>query len=273
MQYKRILITGSTDGIGKETAVKLAAKNHEIIIHGRQGAKVDNTVDWLKQKTGNEKIFGEIADFSSLKEVKRLAMRLKDTYDSLDVLLNNAGIMNPDFETTIDGFEKSFQVNYLAPFVLTNNLLPLLKHAEQGRVVNVSSMIHAGDIHLDDLELRWNYSGSSAYSATKLYNILFTFKLARLLSGSTITCNCFHPGVINTKLLRNNFGNIGGPVDEGARNSVYLADNPEVADVSGHYFRDSRVAAPSPIANDRKVQDELWNKTMNMVSNFLADYS
>ena len=273
MIKKRILISGSTDGIGKETARLLAAENHEIIIHGRNSNRVRNTVSGLKQETGNDYITGETADFAQLKEVKRLSMRLKNQYDSMDVLLNNAGIINPVFETTVDGFEKSFQVNYLAPFILTNNLLPLLKNAPEGRIVNVSSMIHASDINLDDLELRNNYSASSAYSATKLYNILFTFKLARLLKGGKITCNCFHPGVINTKLLRSNFGNIGNPLSEGAGNAYYLAVSPDVINKSGKYFKDSHPATPSPVAEDREIQDAVWNKTINMISNYIQDYS
>ena len=273
MLKKRILITGSTDGIGKETARRLAGKNHEIIIHGRHANRVQNTVEALKQDTGNDYITGETADFAKLKEVKRMSLKLKDKYDSLEVLLNNAGIINPDFETTVDGFEKSFQVNYLAPFVLTNNLLPLMKSVGEGRIVNVSSMIHASNIDLNDLELRNNYSGSAAYAATKLYNILFTFKLARLLRGGNIACNCFHPGVINTKLLRSNFGNIGGPISEGADNAVFLAVSPEAANKSGKYFRDSHVASPAQVAEDRQIQDKLWNMTMEMVSNYIQDHS
>lgn len=273
MLKKRILITGSTDGIGKETARQLAGDNHEVIIHGRNANRVQNTVNALQQETGNDSITGETADFAKLKEVKRLSLQLKDNYDSLDVLLNNAGIINPDFETTMDGFEKSFQVNHLAPFVLTNNLLPLMKDVDEGRIINVTSMIHARNIDLNDLELRNGFSGSAAYSATKLYSILFTFKLARLLSGGHIICNCFHPGVINTKLLRSNFGNIGGPISEGAENAVFLAVSPEVTYKSGKYFRDSHVAPPAPVAEDRQIQDKLWNMTMEMVSNYIQDHS
>ncbi|MCF8308443.1 MAG: SDR family oxidoreductase [Bacteroidales bacterium] len=273
MPDKKILITGATDGIGRETARLLAGENHEIIIHGRSSNRVQSAVSGIKKETGNENVFGEVADFTSLKEVKRLSMKLKNNHDFLDVLLNNAGIINQDYETTVDGFEKTFQVNYLAHFVLTNNLLPLLKESGQGRIVNVTSMIHATSIDMDDLQLQQRYSGSEAYSATKLYNILFTFKLARLLEGSSITCNCFHPGVINTKLLRSNFGNIGGAVSEGAENSVYLAVNPKVSGKSGKYFRNNRVASPTQIAEDKKIQDNLWNKTMNWVGNYLQDYS
>lgn len=273
MPNKKILITGATDGIGRETARRLAMDNHEIIIHGRNSNRVQSAVSMIKKETGNENVFGEVADFTSLKDVKRLSIKLKSNYDVLDVLLNNAAIINQDYETTVDGFEKTFQVNYLAHFVLTNNLLPLLKGAVQGRIVNVASMVHSNNIDLDDLQLKQKYSGSEAYSATKLYNILFTFKLARLLDGSSITCNCFHPGVINTKLLRNNFGSIGGAVSEGADNSVYLVVNPSVSSITGKYFRNSRVASPSQIAEDKKVQDTLWNKTMSWVGNYLEDYS
>ncbi|MCF8230918.1 MAG: SDR family oxidoreductase [Bacteroidales bacterium] len=273
MSDKKILITGATDGIGKETARRLAMDNHEIIIHGRNSNRVQSAVSTIKQESGNENVFGEVADFTSLKEVKRLSLKLKSSYDALDVLLNNAAIINQDYETTVDGFEKTFQVNYLAPFVLTNNVLTLLKGAVQGRIVNIASMVHSNNINLDDLQLKQNYSGLEAYSATKLYNILFTFKMARLLVGSTITCNCFHPGVINTKLLRNNFGSIGGATSEGADNSVYLAADAAVSNISGKYFRNSRVASPAQIAEDKKVQDTLWNKTLSWVGNYLEDYS
>jgi NAD(P)-dependent dehydrogenase (short-subunit alcohol dehydrogenase family) len=266
---KRILITGSTDGIGQETARQLALQGHEILIHGRNAHRVERTTSQLKEATGNENIVGYVSDLASLREVTKMALTIRDNYESLDVLLNNAGILQPVWEKTVDGFEQTFQVNYLAPFLLTHLLLPLLQKSEQGRIINVSSMIHSNRIDFDDLELRQHFDGSAAYSATKLYNILFTFKLARMLSGSPVTSNCLHPGVIGTKLLRQNWGMSGASVSEGAKISVYLATEETLSKTSGRYFVNSHPANPAAVAQDKEVQDRLWQITLGLVSNYL----
>ncbi len=267
---KNILITGATDGIGKETARRLASGDFRLWLHGRNQQRLENTRAEIERESGNRAIETVKADFSSLKEVKKMSMDLFQRLEQLDVLINNAGMMSDFQEKTIDGYDKTFQVNYLSPFLLTNLLLPLMKEAAQGRIIHVASMIHAKEIDFENLSFTRKYSGSLAYSSTKLYNILFSNKLARMLAGGKITSNSLHPGVINTKLLRQNFGSIGEPVEQGAETSVYLATASEAAKCSGRYFSNSHLATPAGIANDKQVQDRLWNESLRMVSNYLG---
>lgn len=269
MSPKHILVTGSTDGIGKETARRLAEQGHVVWIHGRNRQRVQQCADELTGKTGNTDIKTVQGDFSSLKAVKKMSMDIFREAEWLDVLINNAGIMTSFREYTIDKYEKTFQVNYLAPFLLTNALLPLLRESPQGRIIHVSSMIHAQDIDFANLAFTQSFNGSEAYSATKLYNIIFSNKLARLLQGSAVTSNSVHPGVINTKLLRQHYGNMGQPVAQGAETSVYLATDPGVARQSGKYFVNSHLATPAKVASDKEMQDKLWNKSLQLVSNYL----
>lgn len=271
MSKKIVLITGSTDGIGKETARLLLNKDFTVWLHGRNEQKVQKVKNDLIDATGIYDVKVLSADFSSLKQVKKASMILRDQLEHLDVLINNAGIMTSYQEKTIDGFEKTFQVNYLAPFLLTNLLLPLLKDAPQGRIIHVSSMIHSRDISFENLDFSHSFEGSEAYSATKLYNILFSNKLSRMLTGSPITSNSLHPGVINTKLLRQHFGNVGQPVAQGAETPVFLASSHEAAKHSGKYFVNSHLSSPAKLTADREVQDKLWNESLRMVSNYLAE--
>lgn len=269
MHRRNMLITGSTDGIGKETAKRLAAEGHNIWLHGRNQAKVEQCICEIFNVTGNNHLEPLVADFTSLREVKRMSLDLVKQTEYLDVLINNAGMMTDFKEFSSDGFEKTFQINYLSPFLLTNELLPLLRESTQGRIVHVSSMIHASAFDADNFTLSGSFNGSAAYAATKLYNILFSNKLARMLQRSHITSNSLHPGVINTKLLRQHYGNIGEDIKEGANTPVYLATDESVASHSGKYFVNKHLANPAKIATDKQIQDLLWNKTLPLVSNYL----
>lgn len=270
MYRKNILITGGTDGIGKEIAKQLAAEGHNLWMHGRNQAKLEQCICEIFNITGNNHLEPLVADFASLKDVKRMSIDLAKQTEYIDVLMNNAGIMTDFKEYSLDGYEKTFQINYLSPFLLTNLLLPFLKESNQGRIIHVSSMMHASSFDSDNIALSYSVQGSGAYAVTKLYNILFSNKLARMLQGSHITSNSLHPGVINTKLLRQNFGNIGEDVKQGAETPVYLATDEAVAAYSGKYFVNKHLANPAKIANDKKTQDILWNKTLSMVSNYLS---
>jgi|AntRauTorcE11898_2_1112593.scaffolds.fasta_scaffold03521_3 NAD(P)-dependent dehydrogenase (short-subunit alcohol dehydrogenase family) len=269
MSRKVILVTGSTDGIGKETARRLAEQDHIVWVHGRNRQRAEQCAEELTANTGNSDIRAVHGDFSSLKAVKKMSMDMMRQTEWLDVLINNAGMMTSFREYTIDRYEKTFQVNYLSPFLLTNALLHLLRASQQGRIIHVASMIHAKNIDFDNLTFNNSLDGQEAYSATKLYNIVFSNKLARLLQGSAVTSNSLHPGVINTKLLRQHYGSIGQPVSQGAETSVYLATEPGVARHSGKYFVNSHLATPAKAALDREVQDKLWDRTLPLVSNYL----
>ncbi len=172
-------------------------------------------------------------------------------------------VLNPD------GYELTLTVNHLAHFLLTNLIISLLEKSKDGRIINVSSMIHADSIDFDNLNGDKYYSGSYAYSLSKLCNVLFTYKLTRLLSNTNITVNCLHPGVINTKLLRAGWGGGEASVVEGARTSVFLATSDEVKGISGKYFVNMKEAKSKPVSYNHDIQDRCWEKSMEMVSKYM----
>ena len=259
---KTILITGSTDGIGRQTALDLAATGHEIILHGRNKVRGILVKDDIIHRTGNRNIHYFNADLTDFSEVKNLATGIKSQFVHLDVLLNNAGVFSTEKHILPNGFELTFMVNHLAPFSLTLQLLDLLKASDEARIVNVSSMAQAGTIDFDNLNGEKYYDGYNAYGVSKLGNVLFTYKLARELQDSTITSNCLHPGVISTKLLHAGWGAGGSAVEKGAENEVYVATSPDIKGVSGKYFVNRRESRSSAISYDRKVQERLWDLSL-----------
>ena len=273
---RTVLITGSTDGIGRQTALELASRGFKVIVHGRNLKKVLSVVDEIKEKAGNKNISGKVADFSDLNEVKEMANDLIEEIENdkgyngrLDVLINNAGTYERTRKLNPDGYELTLTVNHLAHFLLTNLILDIIKKSDDGRIINVSSMIHAGSIDFDNLNCEHYYDGSYAYSISKLCNILFTYRLARMLDGEKVTVNCLHPGVINTKLLRAGWGGGGSGVEEGAKTSVYLATSDEVKGITGRYFVNMKAVKSKPITYDLKVQDRCWDESMKMVGKYL----
>ena len=266
---KNILITGSTDGIGKATAIALSKMGHNIIIHGKDIEKGRMVLNEIKKKSENNNIDLKIADFNSLEEVKRLGSDLKKEYSKLDVLINNAGIYSNKKQFTKDGIEATFGINHLAHFLLTNLILDIILRSEDGRIINVSSMIHASSIDFDNLQGEKFYDGGNAYSLSKLCNILFTYKLAEKLRNTGVTVNCLHPGVINTKLLRAGWGGSGSSVEQGAKTSVYLAVSDEVKGVTGKYFMNMKAVKSHDITYDREAQDRCWDLSMKLVKRFM----
>ena len=227
IKNQTILITGSTDGIGKLTALQLAKLNAHVLVHGRNKEKVSKVVDEIKSESGNNKIAGLTADFSSLVEVRKFADEFKKDYQSLDVLINNAGVGYADGRYSKDGYELRFAVNYLAPFLLTQLLLPLLKKAAPSRIVNVSS---AGQspINFDDVMLEKKFSAGQAYNQSKLALIMFTIDLAEKLKEENITVNSLHPGTyLDTNMVRNADIKPWGKPESGADAEVYLAASPD----------------------------------------------
>lgn len=262
MNEKTILITGATDGLGKQTALQLAQLGATVLIHGRNSEKLENVKNEIIAKTGNEKISTFKADFQSLCQVKRLAEELKEKLVHLDVLINNAGVFMRRRELTEDGFEKTFGVNYLAPFVLTNQLLPLLKSSAPARIINVSSMGHRFVwLNLNNLQGERFYWGWIAYCQSKLLNILFTFELADRLKDSGVYVNAIHPGTVRSNLTQKASILTGITATQGAESIVRLATSAEGGAVSGVYFNRFRPAVPSPVARNTKLQKELWEKS------------
>jgi len=265
IKNKIVLITGSTDGIGKETAYQLAKKGATIIVHGKDISKLEKTVNNIKKETGNKKIDFLKGDLSSLKEIKEMSEIIKERYEKIDILVNNAGIFSHNKKFSEDGFELTFAVNYLSHYYLTFLLFDTIKKSPESRIINVSSMAHSSDLDLNNLQGEKNYSGYTAYSYSKLLNILFTFELAEKTKGSEITVNCLHPGVINTKLLREGWGMGGASVREGAKTTIYLASSDEVKGITGKYFVSSSASKPASIAYDKDIRKKVWEKTENLL--------
>jgi len=256
-----ILVTGATDGIGRQTALELARRGARVLVHGRNAEKARAATAAL-QKDAREAAFEPVAaDLSSLDEVRALAATIRD----VDVVVHNAGVFMKTRKVSVDGFELTFAVNHLAPFVLTHELLPILRRKPEARVVVVSSVAHdSGRIDLTDLQLEHAYDGYGAYAASKLMNVLFAYDLSRRLRATNVAVNALHPGVISTKLLRTGFGMGGAGVDDGARTSVRLAIDPGLAGVSGKYFSDQREAASSRASHDVALQRELYRITCEL---------
>jgi len=267
---KIALVTGATDGIGRETARQLLAGGWRVLVHGRSEAKAVEHARTLARETGSERAAAVWADLSDMAQVVQLAAQVRTQAPALDVLINNAGVYERLRRLTADGLEATFAVNHFAPFLLTRRLLPQLAEAPAARVVNVSSIAHQnGSLDPDDLTLASGYGAFDAYAATKLANILFTRALAQRLAGTRITANALHPGVIGTKLLHAAFDIRGATVGEGARTSVYLATSEKVSGVSGKYFIDCREARPSRFARDDELAQQLWEVTERTLAAFL----
>ena len=236
MKDKTMLITGSTDGIGKQAAFELAELGARVILHGRNKSKVKLVLQEIEQKTGNDQLDFFIADLSSLQQIRTMGAEIRRKYNRLDVLINNAGVAMNKLEISDDGYEMTFAVNHLAVFAFTLLLLDLMTQSAPSRIIIVSSMAHSSSLNFKNLVVPRNFDGWEVYRQSKLCNVLFTYELAEKLQNQGVTVNCLHPGVINTKLLRVNFGG-GRPVTEGSRKLAYLATAPELETVTGKIFQ------------------------------------
>lgn len=264
---KLILVTGSTDGIGKQTALELAEKGHSVIIHGRNKEKCLSTIEEIKAKVRSSNLDFVIADFSNKENVKLMADELRSKYSKLDVLINNAGVYLKNRQTNDDGIELTFMINHLAHFYLTLLLIDLLKKSDNARIINVSSIAHENaNFNFEDLMFQKGYSGYKAYANSKLFNLFFTYSLQRRLKNSNIKVYALHPGVITTKLLYTGFGISGSPLSIGAGTPVYLATSDEILNDSGKYFVKKRPAKSSKISYDEKFQEKLWDISLALLN-------
>lgn len=275
------LITGATDGIGKETALTLARKGYAVFITGRNEAKCKDVVSEIKAINPSVDSGYFLSDFTKLKSVSAMAGQILNTLPQIDVLINNAGTTYSSRQVSEEGIEQTFSTNHLAPFILTIKLIPLLKKASKARIVTVSSGSHyQGHINFDTITNPKRYFVMGAYSDSKLANVLFTKQLTKLLKGSNITANCLHPGFVKTKIGNKNtntfFGlvwtvmtNIGAiSLQEGAATSVYLASSPDAAQYNGLYFDKSKPKTPSKEAQDDKVAEKLWKLSESLTNTY-----
>jgi NAD(P)-dependent dehydrogenase (short-subunit alcohol dehydrogenase family) len=252
---RTIVITGATDGLGKGLATELAPSGARLILHGRNEQKGQALLEELRPRAGQ--LEWRRADFASLDQVRELADSLGDE-ERIDVLVNNAGLGTArPREESEDGYELTFQVNYLAPFLLTRRLLPLIERSAPARIVNVSSAGQA-PIDFDDVMLERGYSGGQAYCQSKLALVMFTFDLAEELEGTGVTANCLHPGTyMPTQMVREAGIDPVTPLEDGIRATMRLISSPEVEGVNGHYFDGTSESAPHPQAEDPEARRRL----------------
>jgi NAD(P)-dependent dehydrogenase (short-subunit alcohol dehydrogenase family) len=257
---RTILITGSTDGLGRACALDLAAAGAAVLIHGRDEGKARATRDRIRAQTRNEGVSHYVADFSSLRQVRALAEQVSSEHEHLHVLVNNAGIALRGRERQLseDGYELTFAVNYLAHFLLTMLLLPLLGRSAPARIVNVASIGQA-PIDFDDVMLERSYEPFRAYAQSKLAQIMFTFELAERLGDSSVTVNALHPATLmDTKMVRETFGRAMTSVEEGKQATLRLITSPELEGVTGRYFEGTHEARAHEQAYDPQARRRLW---------------
>lgn len=258
---KTMLITGSTDGIGWQTAYDLAVMGTRVIVHGRSEEKARTAAEQITEKTGNTAVEYVSGDLASLQEISEMSKELHNRFEVIDVLINNAGVLKSDLEHSKDGFELTFAVNHLAYFYLSGLLVDLVKKSSYARIINVASQAHASSLDFDNLQAEKHYNDYDAYSRSKLCNILFSYQLAAMVANTGLTVNTLHPGVISTKLLHTGWGGGGSAWTEGSKTSVFLATAPEVAGVSGKYFSGGKPISSAAISYDKGIQERLWKES------------
>ena len=278
MQGKTCMVTGANSGIGKATALGLAQMGANVVMVARDRARGEVAQNEVKAKSGNNSVDLLVADLSSQQSIRQLVENFKQHYKQLYVLINNAGVFMLTRRETVDGLEITFAVNYLAPFLLTNLLLDVLKASAPARIVNVSSEAHEnGYIKMDDLQAKKNYRSFRAYGQSKLALVMFTYELARRLQGTGVTANCLHPGFVATNIGQSGVVPVARPVakfvlsflgispEEGAKTSIYLATSTDVEDVTGKYFVKSVIRRSAPISYDESLQRQLWEESAKLV--------
>ena len=275
LENKVCLITGATNGIGQESAKALNNMGAEIVFVARNEEKGNFLKQQLKNDSGRDATM-IIANLSSQAEVKRAANEFLALEKPLDILLNNAGIMNRERNETVDGLEEVFSVNHLAYFTLSLMLSEKLRQTENSRIINVASGAHqfVKDMNFDDLQSEKTFKPLQVYGQSKLANILFTKSLSEKLLNSGVTVNCLHPGFVSTGIGSNNKGiwnllmflakPFAKKSNKGAETSIYLCASPAVKNISGEYFVDCTVEKVSEAANDPKQAEKLWDISVEL---------
>ena len=275
---KICLITGATDGIGKQTALELAQMDYSLALVGRNLEKGDAVVSELIHETGNNSIRFHYADLSIMKSVQNLVDEIKRTYETIDVLVNNAGAYFSNLKMTDEGFEKTFALNHLSYFYLTTYLLEIVKHGNPGRIINVASTAHKNTkLDFEDIQGINYYKGWPVYGRSKLMNIMFTYECHRRFSDSGVTFNCLHPGFVDSSFGNNNLGFAKNSIKiakklfaidlvKGAKTSIYLSSSDDVAGISGKYFDKCKPVQSSKASYIEGDQKKLWEATEELIN-------
>ena len=276
------LITGATDGIGKEAAIELAKKGCNLILIGRSKEKGEKVVEQIRKVADSYvDIDYFTADLMLMKEVSRIADEVSRKYPKVDVLLNNVGAYFAFRDVTEEGFERTFALNHLGYFLMTKKLLPLVEKSDYKRIVNVSSSAHYGiDFEFDNMNGEKKYSGFDTYKKSKLANVMFTYELAKRVKDKGITANCLHPGFVSTNFGKNNnflwrnFIRVAMwltaiNVKEGAKTSIHLVCSDEVKGVTGKFFADCKIKKGSSKARSEENNKKLWDLSEEFVSEFV----
>jgi NAD(P)-dependent dehydrogenase (short-subunit alcohol dehydrogenase family) len=276
-----VVVTGANAGVGFETAAGLVDLGARVVLTARDEAKGGNAVDRIRARGGPGTVEAAPLDLASFASIRRFAREVAPGLGRLDVLVNNAGLVQLDHTVTEDGFETTFGVNHLGHFLLTTLLLDQLRSSVPARVVVVASTAHRSarnGLDFDDLQAERGYSPIGAYNRSKLANIYFTRELARRLAGSGVTANSLHPGFVASRLGRDGDGGLLGDIAmtlgrpfaispaRGARTSIYLASDPAVADITGKYFARCREARPARVATDDDAARRLWSVSEELVA-------
>ncbi|HQT91282.1 MAG TPA: SDR family oxidoreductase [Candidatus Kryptobacter bacterium] len=276
MKDKICVVTGANVGIGKVTALELAGMGATVVMVCRNREKGEAAAVEIVSATGNKSVHLLVGDLSSQKEVRDMAARFKERFDSLHVLVNNAGGLVPTRQLSADGIEKTFATNHLGYFLLTNLLLDLLVRSAPSRIVNVSSDVHRlARLDFDNLQGERKYAQFQAYALSKLANVLFTYELAQRLDGKKVTVNGLHPGGVNSNFYNNSgkglrffsdfFGWTMRSPEKGAETVIYLASSPEVEGITGKYFKDKKAIPSSKLSMDGENARRLWEVSEEMV--------
>lgn len=266
MRGKVVLITGATDGIGKQAARELAERGATVIVHGKTQERAENAVGELRRKVRGATFHTVVGDFTSLAQVRAMAEDVLARFPNLNILINNAGVYVKQRTLTNDGLETMFEVNYLAHFLLTTLLLDRLKSSAPSRIIHVSSIAHtSGRIEFDNLQGEQMFDPYHAYALSKLALLLFNKELSLRLKGTHVTSNALHPGVINTKLLRTSFNIHGASLSLGVQTLLYLATAPELEETSGRYFVRCKETYPSSLVDNAVLRTRLWNVSEELV--------
>jgi retinol dehydrogenase 12 len=266
-----VLLTGATRGIGQAAAIEFARQGVEVALVGRDAERVKAVAQEARAAGGSAPVHEHVADLASMAEVRALADQVGARHERIDVLANNAGALFGSRRETSEGFEQTFALNHLAPFLLTNLLRGAL---DGGRVVTTASDAHKGGrLDLEDLQSEESYAAMRVYGTSKLCNILFTRELAK--RAPELHANCFHPGVVRTGFGKNENGiwkaltTLGGPFfrspRRGAKSLVWLASSEEAAALTGEYVLDEKVVAPSAQAQDDVLAEGLWERSAQLV--------